>query len=104
MILVNLLNDKEKSENYFLNKFSDLVCLDISSEIINDVIADFNNVRINLNYLRNLNEAFIKDEIDASIITKEISKIIRNFLNCHDKIIDSFLKLLNYQKGKILKR
>lgn len=98
--LTTLDDNYNERENSFLSKFSNFVCLDIHIEVLVNVLSFFSKIKDDLNLLRQISMIFERHSI-ASIMIEKYIYIIKEVLSLHDKLIDSFIKILNYQKGKI---
>jgi hypothetical protein len=105
-LLINLTYFDQSTiedKDYFLNKFKNYICLDIRDNLISNILLEFNSILDNLNFLRQIDLVLERhgQGIKNSIIIGKFCFLIKEFLKFHDMVIDGFIKLLNYQKGKI---
>ena len=88
------------NENIFVDKFEKYSPLDMSKDLLINILKQLQIMRNKNMFLRNIHLIFEKYGINTIIIQKIIS-IIREFIKIRDEIIDQFMKVLYYQKGKI---
>ena len=98
MILIRLNNS---NENRLI--FENYNCLDISSGLLQNIFNEFNEIIKKLVCLRTIKTKFEFNCINQSTIIQNLTYIINQFLSCNDKIVTAYLKLINYQNGKIIK-
>ena len=104
IILVNLTYfDYSSIEDkfHFMNKFQPYICLDIEDQLFQNILSEINSFWNSLNFLRQFDLILERHEI-KSVTIERFSFIIKEFLNLHDKILQSFSLLLNHQNGKLL--
>ena len=95
-------NEDKKNCEYLLNNFDNFDTTEISKKLLNNILLELNEIRINLNFLRNLEKIFKEHELKCVIIEKFIF-ILNEYLNVHDLIINKLQIIFYYQKGKIEK-
>lgn len=107
--IIEIIDDKIMSieienKNYFYRLVSDLYSI-INSEIVEDItFYDHNNNELNINNKIKIFVNFFNFEFDSKKYTNDINKYIINIMDENDKmlllksynkLIDSFLKILN---------
>ena len=93
-------NEDINNENAFIDKFSSIAPIEMSKELMMNILQKLNGKRHDLNFLRQIEVIFGHHEI-SSVIFDKFKFIINEIIIFHDIIIDQLLKLLYYQKGKI---
>lgn len=104
IVLTNLANfdlSTIEDKHYFLNKLEGYFCLDISKLVFEQIIHEFNQIRHSLNIMRQIELVMDKYDIKSLVFSK-FCYFIRSFLSCHDKILNAFNIVLNFQKGKVI--
>jgi hypothetical protein len=87
--------------NIFYKKFSKYNSLDISNIVIENALNEFNIIKNNLNLLKSFDLILEKHHIPGTLVIGNFMSNINDFLTLHDRIISSYISLLNYQKSKI---
>ena len=80
--------------------FTNLSPIDLPSLLLSSLLATFNTTYHNLSFLHHISSIFASHNIHTAI-TSKLCSIIFDFLTYHNTSLDSFAKLLHYQKGKI---
>lgn len=93
-------NEDINNEKAFIDKFSLIAPIEMSKELMMNLLQQLNEKRHDLNFLRQIEVIFAHHEI-SSVIFDKFKFIVNEIIIYHDTVIDQLLKLLYYQKGKI---
>ena len=96
----HFLEEDINNENIFIEKFEKYSPIDMPKELMINILTQFQIMRKKNMFIRNIEKIFGKYNINT-IITQKIVFLFREFNKIRDEIIDQFMKVLYYQKGKI---
>ena len=96
----HFLEEDINNENFFVEKFEKYSPIDMPKDLMINILKQFQIMRKKNMFIRNIEKIFEKYNINT-IITQKIVFLFREFNKIRDEIIDQFMKVLYYQKGKI---
>ena len=96
----HVLDEDISNENFFIEKFEKYSPIDMPKDLMINILKQFQIMRKKNMFIRNIDKIFEKHNINT-IITQKIVFLFREFNKIRDEIIDQFMKILYYQKGKI---
>ena len=96
----HFLDEDISNENFFMEKFEKYSPIDMPKDLMINILKQFQIMRKKNMFIRNIDKIFEKHYINT-IITQKIVFLFREFNKIRDEIIDQFMKILYYQKGKI---
>ena len=96
----HFLDEDISNENFFMEKFEKYSPIDMPKDLMINILKQFQIMRKKNMFIRNIDKIFEKHNINT-IITQKIVFLFREFNKIRDEIIDQFMKILYYQKGKI---
>jgi len=96
----HFLDEDISNENFFMEKFEKYSPIDMPKDLMINILKQCQIMRKKNMFIRNIDKIFEKHNINT-IITQKIVFLFREFNKIRDEIIDQFMKILYYQKGKI---
>ena len=95
-------DDASNTKENFMNQFFNINTIDIPNNLLKDILSDVYKRRKQISYLRKIGVNFEKAGIQ-SLMSDKLVFLINQFLNIHDNVLTSFIKIFYIQKGQIEK-
>ena len=95
-------DDASNTKENFMNQFFNINTTDIPNNLLKDILSDVYKRRKQISYLRKIRINFEKAGIH-SLMSDKLVFLINQFLNIHDNVLTSFIKIFYIQKGQIEK-
>ena len=95
-------DDASNTKENFMNQFFNINTFDIPNNLLKDILSDVYKRRKQISYLRKIGVNFEKAGIQ-SLMSDKLVFLINQFLNIHDNVLTSFIKIFYIQKGQIEK-
>ena len=95
-------DDASNTKENFINHFFNIKTTDIPNNLLKDILSDVYKRRKQISYLRKIRVNFEKAGIQ-SLMSDKLVFLINKFLNIHDSVLTSFIKIFYIQKGQIEK-
>ena len=95
-------DDASNTKENFYNQFLNINTTDIPNNLLKDILSSVYKRRMQISYLRKIRVNFEKAGIH-SLMSDKLVYLINRFLNIHDNVITSFIKIFYIQKGQIEK-
>ena len=95
-------DDASNTKENFMNQFFNINTIDIPNDLLKDILSDVYKRRKQISYLRKIGVNFEKAGIQ-SLMSDKLVFLINQFLNIHDNVLTSFIKIFYIQKGQIEK-
>ena len=95
-------DDASNTKENFYNQFLNINTTDIPNNLLKDILSSVYKRRMQISYLRKIRVNFEKAGIH-SLMSDKLIYLINRFLNIHDNVITSFIKIFYIQKGQIEK-
>ena len=95
-------DDASNTKENFMNQFFNINTFDIPNNLLKDILSDIYKRRKQISYLRKIGVNFEKAGIQ-SLMSDKLVFLINQFLNIHDNVLTSFIKIFYIQKGQIEK-
>ena len=95
-------DDASNTKENFYNQFLNINTTDIPNNLLKDILSSVYKRRMQISYLRKIRVNFAKAGIH-SLMSDKLVYLINRFLNIHDNVITSFIKIFYIQKGQIEK-
>ena len=96
------MDDASNTKENFMNQFFNINTTDIPNDLLKNILSSIYKKRKQISYLRKIKDNFEKAGIH-SLMTDKLVYLIYQFLNIHDNVISSFIKIMYIQKGQIEK-
>ena len=95
-------DDASNTKENFYNQFLNINTTDIPNNLLKDILSSVYKRRMQISYLRKIRVNFEKAGIH-SLMSDKLIYLINRFLNIHDNVITSLIKIFYIQKGQIEK-